>query len=106
MNQEVKDEVHNLITGQANRSGKIVEAPTFSGREDEDPHEWITMFNQAFTTNGWREGNNQERKIAIAAGHLKGAAQDQYQEDSNNIQKWHNEGTNNFTTRLINRFFS
>ncbi len=78
MNWEVKDEVRNLITGQANRSGKIVEVPTFSGREDEDPYEWITMFNQAFTTNGWREGDNQERKIAIAAGHLKGVAQDWY----------------------------
>ncbi len=76
MNQEVRNEVRNLVTGQANRSGKIVEAPTFSGKEDEDPHEWITMFNQAFTTNGWREGNNQERKIAIAAEYLKDAAQD------------------------------
>src|SRR6266496_1629311 len=110
MNQEVRNEVRNLVTGQANRSGKIVEAPTFSGKEDEDPHEWITMYNQAFTTNGWREGNNQERKIAIAAGHFKGAAQDWYQEDSNNIQRWHdnthNGGANNFTTRLLNRFSS
>src|SRR6266542_907078 len=110
MNREVRDEVHTLVTGQANRSGKIVEAPTFSGREDEEPHEWITMFNQAFTTNGWREGNNQKRKIAIAAGHLKGAAQDWYQEDSNNIQRWedntHNGGANNCTTRLLNRFSS
>src|SRR6266496_3013530 len=32
MNREVRNEVRNLIDGQANRSGKIVEAPTFSGR--------------------------------------------------------------------------
>ncbi len=51
MNREVRDEVRNLITGQANRGGKIVEAPTFSGKKDEDPHEWITMFNQTFATN-------------------------------------------------------
>src|SRR6266496_4148972 len=45
MNREVRDEVQNLITSQANRSDKIVEVPTFSGKEDKDPHEWITMFN-------------------------------------------------------------
>jgi hypothetical protein len=111
MTQETRDAVNNLTTAQgAARTGKIVEPPTYHGRDDEDPHEWITMFDQAFTTNGWQEGNNQTRKIAIAAGYLRDSAQDWYQQDKVNIQRFHdnahNGGANNLTTRLLEHFSS
>jgi hypothetical protein len=64
-----------LQTATANRAAKIIEVPPFYGRDDEDPYEWIQAFLQAHTTNGWAN----DRKVALAAGHLKEAAYDWYQ---------------------------
>ncbi|PKY55114.1 hypothetical protein RhiirA4_474370, partial [Rhizophagus irregularis] len=51
--------------------------------------------------NGWPDN----RKIALAAGFLKEAARDWYEEDRGNINQWHvNNNANNFDTRLINYF--
>ncbi|CAB4442769.1 unnamed protein product [Rhizophagus irregularis] len=70
-----------LQTATANRATKIIEVPPFYGRDDEDPYEWIQAFLQAHTTNGWADN----RKVALAAGHLKEAAYDWYQNDHTNI---------------------
>ncbi|CAB4418294.1 unnamed protein product [Rhizophagus irregularis] len=88
-----------LQTATANRATKIIEVPPFYGRDDEDPYEWIQAFLQAHTTNGW--ANNQ--KVALAAGHLKEAAYDWYQNDHTNITQW--EGNNaSFKDRFLAYF--
>ncbi|CAB4446865.1 unnamed protein product [Rhizophagus irregularis] len=88
-----------LQTATANRATKIIEVPPFYGWDDEDPYEWIQAFLQAHTTNGW--ANN--RKVALAAGHLKEAAYDWYQNDHTNITQW--EGNNaSFKERFLAYF--
>ena len=54
------------------RELSLVKVEPFYGKDEEDPHEWIELFEQAATANRWP--NN--RKVAIAAGHLKEAAHD------------------------------
>src|SRR5579862_8438714 len=103
------DAINNLVAAQNNRShGKIVEPPIFYGRDDEDPHRWLELFDQAFTTNGWQPGNNQTRKIQIAAGYLRDAAFDWYRQDQGNITRYedngHNNGNNNFTTQFLAQY--
>ena len=39
-------------------------------------------------------GTNSTRKVQIAAGYLRDAAQDWYQTDKNNITRWHEDGNN------------
>src|ERR1043166_6574876 len=94
--------VNNLTTANQNRTGtKIVEVPTFHGRDDEDPYEWCRTFEQAHAANGWPDG----RKVALAAGHLRVAARDWYELDRGNINQYHTNGQNdNFDDRLINYF--
>ena len=96
--------VNNLTTANQNRTGtKIVEVPTFHGRDDEDPYEWCQIFEQAHAANGWPDG----RKVALAAGHLRDAARDWYELDRGNINQYHTNGQNdNFDDRLINYFFT
>ena len=49
--------VNNLTTANQNRTGtKIVEVPTFHGRDEEDPYEWCQLFEQAHAANGWPDG--------------------------------------------------
>ena len=55
-----------------------VNIPYFYGRDDEDPEQWITQFNAAFTASGRAEGNNGVNKAALAAAHLQGNALDWY----------------------------
>ena len=65
--------------------------PTFYRRDDEDPYQWIEIYEQACTTNGWAEGNNQDRKVERAAKYLKGIAFDWFiinRRIHNNIQRW------------------
>jgi len=106
-NQEII--LNNLLTTNQNRSTmRIVDIPTYHGRDDEDPHTWLETFNQGFITNGWPEGQNQARKINIVAGFLRDAAADWYQQDKTNITRYHdnnhNQGANNFTNRLLAQF--
>ena len=56
-----------------NRELSLVKLSDFSGKTDEDPHEWIDLFNQAAAANRW---NGDARLIAITMGYLKGAALD------------------------------
>ncbi|GBC39113.2 retroviral-like aspartic protease 1 [Rhizophagus irregularis DAOM 181602=DAOM 197198] len=91
-----------LTTANQNRTtSKVVDVPFFYGRDDEDPYEWCRLFEAAFAANGWPDN----RKIALAAGFLKEAARDWYEEDRGNINQWHvDDNANNFDTRLINYF--
>ncbi|CAB4445181.1 unnamed protein product [Rhizophagus irregularis] len=89
------------IANQNRTTSKVVDVPFFYGRDDEDPYEWCQLFEAAFAANGWPDN----RKIALAAGFLKEAARDWYEDDKGNINQWHvNNDANNFDTRLINYF--
>ena len=48
---------------------------------DKDPREWVEQFEIAKNANNW--GNT--RSVAIAAGHMKGAAARWYLSDQPNI---------------------
>ena len=85
----------------APRELTLVEVEPFYGKDEEDPHEWIELFNQAATANRWQDN----RKVAIAAGLLRDAAHDWYVNDQPNIQQWHianHQG--NFDERFIAHF--
>src|SRR3984957_12479968 len=59
------------------------------------------LFEQAHTANGWPDA----RKVALAAGHLRDAARDWYEQDHTNIVQWHIDARNdNFDDRLKNYF--
>ncbi|GBC36526.2 hypothetical protein GLOIN_2v1777707 [Rhizophagus irregularis DAOM 181602=DAOM 197198] len=94
--------INALTTANQNRTtSKVVDVPFFYGRDDEDPYEWCRLFEAAFAANGWPDN----RKIALAAGFLKEAARDWYEEDRGNINQWHvDNNANNFDTRFINYF--
>ena len=85
----------------APRELTLVKVETFHGRDDEDPHEWVELFNQAATTNRWPD----DRKVAIAAGYLRDAAHDWFVNDRANIQQWHIQNQQgNFDDRFIEHF--
>ena len=97
--------INNLIAANGNRLGKkIVEIPLYYGRDDEDPHEWLTLFEQGFVTNGWPAGADDIRKKAIAAGYLTEAVHDWNQNDGAAIQAWHAGANTDFNTRFLNYF--
>ena len=98
--------ITNLATANANKTtGKIVDVPLFHGRDDEDPYDWCRIFEQAFAANGWPVGNNDARKIALAAGHLRDAARDWYDANNGDITRWHNnDDAHDFDTLMINYF--
>ncbi|CAB4437866.1 unnamed protein product [Rhizophagus irregularis] len=73
------------IANQNRTTSKVVDVPFFYGRDDEDPYEWCQLFEAAFAANGWPDN----RKIALAAGFLKEAARDWYEDDKGNINQWH-----------------
>jgi len=94
-------QLQNAAGANQPRELTLVKVDPFYGRDDEDPHEWIDLFNQAAVANRWAAG----RKMAIAAGYLKEAAHDWYEADKANIVQWHIDGANNnFDDRFINYF--
>src|SRR3984957_16173756 len=59
------------------------------------------LFEQAHAANGWPDA----RKVALAAGHLRDAARDWYEQDRTNIAQWHIDARNdNFDDRLKGYF--
>ena len=74
-------QLQNAAAANQPRELTLVKVDPFYRRNDEDPHEWIDLFNQAAVANRWAAG----RKIAIAAGYLKEAAHDWYEIDKANI---------------------
>ncbi|GBB86881.1 hypothetical protein RclHR1_01330035 [Rhizophagus clarus] len=89
-----------LQAATTNHATKIVEVLPFYGNDKEDPNEWIDIFIQAYTTNGWADA----RRGALAAGHLKKAVYDWYQNDKINITQWEGDPANSFKERLIAYF--
>src|SRR5579862_1873388 len=79
------------------RGTPIAKIENFSGKDEEDPIEWLEIFTRAATTNNWA---TEQRKCEIAASFLRGAAADWYQANSaamnNNWATTTNNG-NNFT---------
>ncbi|CAB4426493.1 unnamed protein product [Rhizophagus irregularis] len=73
------------VANQNRTTSKVVDVPFFYGRDDEDPYEWCRLFEAAFAANGWPDN----RKVALAAGFLKEAARDWYEDDKGNINQWH-----------------
>jgi hypothetical protein len=108
--QATNQGINNLMAAINNNrnTGKIVEYPVFYGRDDEDPHQWVELFEQAFTSNRQQEGVNQTNKINIAAGCMREAAFAWYRSDMANIQRWedntHNVGANDFKRRLLDQY--
>ena len=71
------------------RESNLVKIDTFSGKDDEDAVDWIQQFEAAAQANGW----NEDRLVAIAAGHLRGAALDWYLEQKDLIEYFNNTTT-------------
>jgi hypothetical protein len=83
------------------RELSLVKVDSFQGREDEDPYEWIELFNHAAIANNWTDN----RKVPITAGFLKDAALDWYTANAGNIGQWHTtNANNNFDDLFITRF--
>ena len=95
--------INGMNAGGNQRESNLVKVQTFHGKEDDDPHEWIDLFDQAKEANRWPN----DRRIAIAAGFLRDAALDWYNGDRANINQWNvNNGNNNFVTRFLEHFSS
>ncbi|MBV8803376.1 MAG: hypothetical protein JO131_10540, partial [Gammaproteobacteria bacterium] len=72
---EMATQFTTLRTANQNRpSGKVIDVPLFYGNDEEDPEEWLQLFEQAHQANGWSNDNSQ--KIALAAGDFRDAARD------------------------------
>ena len=82
----------------------MVDVPIFHGSDNEDPTEWIELFIQAHTANGWP--NQDARKIALAGGHMREAARDWFQRLPNAVNAFRNNGNNavSFYHTFINYF--
>jgi hypothetical protein len=85
--------INALAQANQNRiSTKIIDVPTFHGQDNEDPHEWLQLFESAFAANGWPDN----RKLAFASGFLRDAARDwwatnQAQQNNNTINVYHDD---------------
>lgn len=68
----------------AARELALVKVERFSGKESEDPVEWLEKFNRAAEANNWPVN----RRIAIAASHLTDAASQWYEATKSSIRYW------------------
>jgi len=73
-------ELKELAREKVENIAKIRE---FSGRDNEEPMEWIKEFNRVAEANNWKN----ERRIVIAAVHLREIAMEWYEQDKRNIQQ-------------------
>src|SRR5260364_215819 len=74
----------------------IVKVEPFRGIEEEDPTEWIDMFEKAAVANNWRNG----RKIDIASGYLAGAAAYWYDDIKSTITSWSDTEDTSFVAQF------
>jgi len=80
LNQQFQATAQTIVNGlppaadAPKRENNLVKIETFSGKDDEDAVDWVQQFEAAAKANGWTE----DRLVAIAAGHLRGAALDWY----------------------------
>ena len=63
--KEVADEFKKETTGGV-KELNIIKVEPFHGKEEEDPTEWVDMFEKAALANNWKDG----RKVEIASGYL------------------------------------
>lgn len=100
----------NAIPAQGPRELSIVKVTDFSGKDNEDPYEWIDQFERAAEANQWGDG----RLVAIAKGYFKGAAADWVRDATaanavNQIVAWdggNNAANTSLRPRLIEKFAS
>src|SRR5437667_9077196 len=69
------------IQQPAPRELTLIKIEPFYGKDEEDPHEWVELFNQAATANRWPDN----RKVAIAAESLRDATHNWYVANQANI---------------------
>ncbi|GBC18044.2 hypothetical protein GLOIN_2v1843776 [Rhizophagus irregularis DAOM 181602=DAOM 197198] len=95
----------NNAANLLSRGSNIAKIEPFSGKEDEDPIEWLAIFEKAAATNGW---TTPERKLAVAASYLRGAASDWYDTNSATIgNHWESgQNTGNNFTDLFKKYFA
>ncbi|GBC29134.2 hypothetical protein GLOIN_2v1784231 [Rhizophagus irregularis DAOM 181602=DAOM 197198] len=72
LQEEVQVNTNAIGNLNANR-GAIVEIPAFYGTSGEDPEEWASKFEKAFTVNGL--GNDDTQRFIIAKARLMGEQQ-------------------------------
>jgi hypothetical protein len=65
-NNNLTNAINNMPAGGP-RELNVVKIADFHGKDEEDPFEWIDLFEQAATANRWAA----DRKVDIAAGYLK-----------------------------------
>ena len=96
--ENLTKELRELANEKVENIAKIRE---FSGRDNEEPTEWIKEFNRVAEANNWKN----ERRIVIAAVHLREIAMEWYEQDKRNIQRWNTQGNNDsFEERFVERF--
>ena len=86
------------------RGGSIAKVEYFHGKDDEDPVEWLAIFDKAAATNNW---TTERRKKEIAAAYLRDAAADWFDANSNAMgNNWNTGGNggNNFTDLFLGHF--
>src|SRR3989337_4069631 len=83
MDGEQFDQFMNTLTGmtRSNKETSLVRPKQFSGKESEDPKQWIETFRRYAKANNWRE----ERWIDIAGAYLDGVAADWFRDQEYEI---------------------
>ena len=83
MDGEQFDQFMNTLTGitRGNKETSLVRPKQFSGKESEDPKQWIETFRRYAKANNWRE----ERWIDIAGAYLDGVAADWFRDQEYEI---------------------
>src|SRR6185312_6794086 len=96
--------INGLNLPQGNPERNHIKLETFRGTEDEDPIEWVESYERACEANN--VGDN--RKVVLAAAHLKDIAGSWYEREKNNINAWNqqNNAQNNFKQKFMEAFSS
>ena len=80
----------------------IVKIDPYYEKDNEVTEEWIETFLRAQAANGWPDN----RRVAIAAGMLRGEAADWYNLISTDIDRWAGHANTGFRERFLARFSS
>ena len=110
--QQLHQNLTNAVNNANNappRELSIIKVSDFSGKDNEDPYEWIDQFERAAEANRWADA----RLVPIAKGYFKGAAADWARDATaataqNQIVQWDNNNAVNTSLkpRLIAKFAS
>ncbi|HVI21398.1 MAG TPA: hypothetical protein VM660_05035, partial [Bacillus sp. (in: firmicutes)] len=75
---------HLLNREPTPRELSLIKVDTFSGKENEDPYEWMEMFENAAEANNWPINRLQ----SIAPGYFRDAARDWYVANKGDLNRW------------------